>query len=275
LLPTTALVEEGIKHVVIISVDGLRPDAIVAADAPNLDQLITQGSYCPHAQTIKTSVTLPSHASMVSGMVEEKHGFLWSTPYIGWPGMAGPTLFNVAHDSGLTTAMVFGKEKMNYLVLGDSVDKLFGQDAHDPELKDQALEFIEEGLTDILFIHFPDTDRVGHTYGWMSPNQFYAIAFVDGLIGEIVAALEREGYWDNTLLIITADHGGHGFDHGDDSPLDRTIPWLAVGPGVPVGVTLQRTVNTYDTAATALYALDLPIPEKWDGRPVNEIFTLK
>jgi hypothetical protein len=73
-------------------------------------------------------------------------------------------------------------------------------------------------------------------------------------------------------LIVTADHGGHGFNHGDDSPEDRTIPWLAVGPSVPPGVTLSRKVNTYDTAATALYALKLPIPETWDGQPVMEIF---
>jgi bisphosphoglycerate-independent phosphoglycerate mutase (AlkP superfamily) len=161
---------------------------------------------------------------------------------------------------------------MNYMVLGDSVDKLFGENAHDPEIRDQAIKFIEEGLTDILFIHFPDTDRVGHVYGWMSPNQFQSITFVDGLIAEIVTELEREGYLDNTLLIITADHGGHGFGHGDDSPLDRTIPWLAVGPGVPAGVTLAGGINTYDTAATILYALDLPIPEQWDGRPIMEIF---
>ena len=74
------------------------------------------------------------------------------------------------------------------------------------------------------------------------------------------------------LLIITADHGGHDHSHGDDSPLDRTIPWLAVGPGVPAGMILTSNINTYDTAATALYALGLPIPENWDGRPVLEIF---
>jgi predicted AlkP superfamily pyrophosphatase or phosphodiesterase len=261
-----------IKHVVIISIDGLRPDALFIATTPALDELKIRGTYCPQAQTIKYSITLPSHASMLSGMIPEKHGITWGIPYIGWPGMAGPTLFNVAHDAGLSTGMVFGKQKMNYLVLSNSVDKLFGVDAHDPEIKEQAIEFIQEGLPTVFFIHFPDTDRVGHAYGWMSPYQLDAIAFVDGLIGEIVAQLETEGYLRNTLLIITADHGGHGFSHGDDAPEDRTIPWLAVGPNVPPGLILTRSINTYDTAATVLYALELPIPEKWDGQPVLEIF---
>ncbi|MBE7468653.1 MAG: hypothetical protein DPW09_25360 [Anaerolineae bacterium] len=270
--PTDTPAPPQIQHVIIISIDGLRPDALFAAEAPYLDTLIAQGAYSPNAQTVSLSITLPSHASMLSGMLPEKHGIVWGMPYIGWPGMNGPTLFSVAHDAGLTTAMVFGKEKMNYLVLPNSVDQRFGADMHDSDIKEHALEIIQAGLPHVLFLHFPDTDRVGHASGWMSPNQLQAIAFVDNLIGEILAALESGGYLNTTLLIVTADHGGHGFNHGDDSPEDRTIPWLAVGPGVRVGVTLTRPINTYDTAATTLQALKLPIPPNWDGKPVLEIF---
>ena len=95
---------------------------------------------------------------------------------------------------------------------------------------------------------------------------------MDGLIGEIVTALERDAYLDQTLLIVTSDHGGHGFDHGDDSTLDRTIPWLAVGPGVVQGETLFRDIRIYDTAATAAHALKLSRPETWDGQPIMELF---
>lgn len=273
LTPTSPLTStKTINYAVIISVDGLRPDALDFATTPNLDNLRAQGAYCPQAQTVKISETLPSHASMLTGMIPEKHGILWGLPYIGWPGITGPTLFSVAHAKGLSTGMVFGKQKMNYLILPASVDQLFGQDAHDLEIKEQAVEMIQTEMPDVLFIHFPDTDRVGHAYGWMSPNQFEAVTYVDGLIGEIVAALDTGGYLDNTLLIITADHGGHGLRHGDDSPEDRTIPWLAVGPGVPPGLILYTPIRTMDTAATVLYALDLPIPENWDGQPVLDIF---
>lgn len=267
----TATPLPGTQYVVIISIDGLRPDALDLADTPTLDRLRAKGAYCPSAQTVRISETLPGHASMLSGMIPEKHGVLWGLPYIGWPGMNGPTLFNVAHDAGLATAMVLGKEKLSYLVLPNSVDELFCAEVHDTQIKDQALEVIEAGLPHVLFVHFPDTDRVGHNYGWMSCNQLQSIRFVDGLIGEILIALENGGYLDSTLLIVTADHGGHGFGHGDDSPLDRTIPWLAVGPRVPGGVTLTRHIDIYDTAATALYALELPIPETWDGQPILEI----
>jgi hypothetical protein len=273
--PTSTLTttsQSEVEHVVIISIDGLRPDALDLADTPTLDDLRTKGAYSPNAQTVSLSITLPSHASMLSGMTPDKHGIVWGLPYIGWPGMNGPTLFNIAHDAGFSTALVAGKEKFNYMVLPNSVDEPHCHDVHDTEVKEKAVELIEAGLTDVLFIHFPDTDRVGHDYGWMSTNQLQSIAFVDGLIGEIVAQLKKEGYLNSTLIIVTADHGGDGFGHGDDSLLDRTIPWLIVGPNVPSDISLSTEIIIYDTAATVLYALDLPIPAAWDGQPVLEAF---
>jgi hypothetical protein len=269
---STTTLQSDIKHVVIISIDGMRPEALDLADTPTLDGLRAKGAYSPNAQTIDPSYTLPSHVSMLNGVVPKKHGIVEALPCIGCRLTIGPTLFSVAHDAGLSTGMVFGKQKLDYLVLENSVDKLFGADVHDTEVKDQAIAFIQEGLPNVLFIHLPDTDGVGHAYGWMSPNQLYAITFADDLVGEIVAALENEGYLNSTLLIITADHGGHDFKHGLDCPEDRNIPWLAVGPGVPQGVALTTNINTFDTAATALYALEVPIPEHWDGQPVLEIF---
>lgn len=268
----TAATTTNIQHVVIITIDGLRPDALVAADAPMLDSLILAGAYSPNAQTIKISETLPSHASMVTGVLPERHTILWGVPYIGWPGLNGSTVFSLAHEAGLSTAMVFGKDKLHYLVLPNSVDQCLGSDTHDTEVKDNAVKVIQTGLPNLLFVHFPDVDRVGHGFGWMSLNQFYAITFVDNLIAELMLELKNGGYLENTLVIITADHGGHGLRHGDDSPIDRTIPWLALGPGVKPGVTLGSNINTFDTAATALYALGLPVPADWDGKPVTEIF---
>ena len=106
----------------------------------------------------------------------------------------------------------------------------------------------------------------------MSPNQLETISQTDRLVGQLVAALRAGQYLDNTLLLIVSDHGGVGTTHGGDSPEELRTPWLAVGPGVPAGIILTKPIMMYDTAATALYALDIPIPASWDGRPVLEIF---
>ena len=261
-----------IEHVVLISVDGLRPDALDRADTPVLDGLRRRGAYSAQAQAVLPSVTLINHASMLSGMGPEKHGITWNTLEAELGLVNGPTLFSEASQAGLSTAMVVGKPKLEHLVLPGSVDTYIYAGFLDVQVVDQALAVIEAGLPDILFIHLPDVDSAGHATGWMSPGQLLAIGLTDRLIGQVVAGLEAGGYAERTLLIVTSDHGGTGKAHGSAAPEDTTVPWLAVGPGVPAGHSLEQEIVTYDTAATILYALNLPLPPRWDGRPVLEIF---
>lgn len=268
----TATPVPAIEHVVLISVDGLGPGALDRADTPVLDGLRRQGAYSARAQAVLPSVTLVNHASMLSGMKPEKHGITWNELDTELGLVNGPTVFSQASKAGLNTAMVVGKPKLEHLVLPGSVDTFIYAGFLDVQMVDQALALIEAGLPDILFIHLPDVDSAGHATGWMSQGQLLAISMTDGLIGDIVAALEAGGYAEQTLLIVTSDHGGTGKAHGSAAPEDTTIPWLAVGPGVPAGLSLEQEINIYDTAATILYALNLPLPPQWDGRPVLEIF---
>ncbi len=255
------------RRVVIISVDGLRPDALDQTHTPTLDRLRSQGAYTADARTVLPSVTLVSHASMLGGMTPEKHGIYWNDfrPELG--KINGPTLFSVAHDAGLSTAMVVGKPKLEHLVLPGSVDSYIFAGSRDDEVAAKALELLQGEPPAVLFIHFPDTDAVGHSSGWMSLPQLQTVSHVDTLIGQIADALDLS----DTLLIVTSDHGGTGTGHGGDTPEETRIPWLAVGPGIPAGLVLSPPLHTYDTAAAALYALGLPIPPEWDGRPPAEL----
>lgn len=262
-----------IEHVVIISIDGLRPDALELADTPTLDALRLAGAFSPKARAVLPSVTLINHASMLGGMRPEKHGIDFNTVDETRGKVNGPTLFSVAHEAGLKTAMVVGKPKFDHLNIPGSVDNYIYAGFTDMQVVAEAVPLIQAGLPDVLFIHLPDVDSAGHLTGWMSAGQLLVVTNTDSQIGKIIAALEAGNYLAHTLLLITADHGGSDLSHGSDSPEDTLIPWLAVGPGVPAGVTLSSRITTYDTAATALYALNLPIPPTWDGQPVLEIFS--
>ena len=66
-------------HVLVVSIDGLRPDAITTFNAPTLRRLTVEGSYTLAASTITPSKTLPSHTSMLTGLSPEQHGVLWNT----------------------------------------------------------------------------------------------------------------------------------------------------------------------------------------------------
>jgi arylsulfatase A-like enzyme len=73
-------------------------------------------------------------------------------------------------------------------------------------------------------------------------------------------------------VIVTADHGGNGKDHGTDHPLDVTIPWIAWGQGVVPGEITSHVVRTMDTASTVLYLMGIDQPTQWTGVPIRTAF---
>ena len=260
------------SHVLILSIDGLRPDAILSAPMPNLTALMQSGASTLNAQTVFRSVTLVSHASMLVGVCPSKHGVDWND-YIPSRGYAiGTDIFDLAHAAGIQTVMYVGKEKLIQLTEPSSVDVYRYINDRDLIIADALINDFPEDFG-LLFVHFPLVDGMGHEYGWMSPEQLSVAYRADEALGNILAELDARGLRDETLIIITADHGGHDTTHGSSMPVDMTIPWIASGPGIVPGV-LTTTIHTYDTAATAAYVLGLPIPLEWDGVPVYEAFGL-
>ena len=268
----TDLPRPPITRVVIFSIDGLRPDAIDQAPMPVLQGLMQSGAYSLSAQTIFPSTTLPSHTSMLSGLCPAAHGVTWND-YLPENGFArGTDLFDLAHAGGLRTVMVVGKEKLRQITEPASLDTFQWVNDPDPVVAKRAAELIPQGFG-LLFIHFPDGDLQGHSYGWMSLEQLLALRGTDSALGTVLAALDKAQMREHTLILVTADHGGHNTTHGFDIPADMTIPWVASGPGI-VHTQLTSRINTTDTAATAAWALGLPLPPEWAGRPVLEAFGL-
>jgi hypothetical protein len=257
-------------RVLIISVDGLRPDAIALAPMPNLNMLMQSGAYSLTAQTVFPSATLPAHASMLTGLCPAEHGVDWND-YIPENGFAqGPSLFALAKEAGLHTVMVVAKEKMRQLTPPETTDVFEFINDRDVVLADAAGPILKAGF-DLAFIHLATTDDMGHVYGWLSPEQLSVARRADEAIGTMLSALDEAGLRQDTLIIITADHGGHEKLHGSRSAEDMTVPWIINGPGIaPQIITLP--INTTDTAATAAWALNLSAPQTWVGRPILEAF---
>jgi predicted AlkP superfamily pyrophosphatase or phosphodiesterase len=260
------------SRVLILSIDGLRPDAILAAPMPNLLALMKNSAYTLSAQTVYPSVTLVAHSSMLTGLCPSKHGVDWND-YIPSKGYAkGTDIFDLAHAAGLQTVMYVGKEKLRQVTEPSSTDIFVYINDRDLVIADRLVADFPQDFG-LLFVHFPLVDGMGHVYGWMSPQQLSVAFRADQALGKILAELDARGLRDETLIIITSDHGGHDTTHGSSRPEDMTIPWIASGPGIQPKV-LTTQVHTMDTAATAAFALGLPIPPEWDGVPVYEAFGL-
>lgn len=270
------------RYVVIVSIDGLRPDVALRADMPALRSLMRHGSFTMFCATTDVAVTLPSHVSMLTGVSPVRHGILYNDD----PGPldrtapACPTLFQIAHRAGLTTAICAGKSKFSVLDSPGALDSSFvpprGHTASDSAVAGVAAGWIAKRQPRVMFVHFAGTDLAGHESGWGSPEQLAAVATADRALGRILSALARAKSGDSTLVIVSADHGGAGTRHGGLDARSHFIPWIASGPGVRPNYDLTRDaslqVRTEDTFATACAWLGLSIERGLDGRAVTEIF---
>jgi len=260
------------SRVLILSIDGLRPDAISLVPMLNLLSLMQISAYSLTAQTISPSVTLPSHTSMLTGLCPLKHDVDWNDyiPELGYAN--GTDLFDLAHAAGLQTVMYVGKEKLRQITEPSSTDIFVYVNDRDLVVAERLIADFPQDF-DLLFVHFATADDMGHEYGWLSSEQLSVLFRADEALSQILAELDARNLRDETMIIVTADHGGHDTTHGSSSPEDMTIPWIASGPGIqPKQLTTQ--VRTMDTAATAAFALGLSIPPEWDGVPVMEAFGL-
>jgi predicted AlkP superfamily pyrophosphatase or phosphodiesterase len=284
------------EHVFIISVDGGSPVAIEQSKMPVLQRMVKEGAHSWHAQTIKPSLTLPSHTSMLTGLPMEKHKVTWNN----WEPTNGivkvSTVFAAAKQAGLSTAMFVGKEKFLHLAQPGTVDEFYydranavvvmKSDSGDKVVKKEgnifarmvatnAADYIIKHKPNLCFIHFTDTDTIGHEFGWRTPEQLKAFAETDAALGMIQKAIRKAGIAKQSVIILSADHGGNGKGHSRGTPIDMQIPWVAWGATVKKNYEIIMPINTCDTAATALWLLDVKPLAPMDGVVVTNAFTFK
>jgi len=266
------------EYVIVISCDGLRPDAVEKLgekNAPTFHRLMKEGAYTHNARTDATfTVTLPNHTSMITGRgVEGPAGHGWKdngTPKLGeflhkrkQSYIAG--MFDVAHDHGLRTAVYASKKK--FVLYDISYDKRFGgpdmvgEDNGRDKIGRYVFEEeagimlgryiteIEKNPFHLTMIHMRDTDSAGHWKGWdLTEDSHYLAAlrredkFIGRLLQVIQASYKMRG---KTALIVTTDHGGRMQTKTHTNakhPNNYTIPLYVWGAGVSEGVDLY-TIN--------------------------------
>ena len=259
------------SRVIVISVDGLRPDAVAAlgpAGAPVLHRMRADGASTHNARADwSRTVTVPNHASMLTGRgVEGRCGHGWTGNVEPEPGETLHTnrgayvasLFDVAHDAGRRTALFASKSKFQVFDLSyasgagraDSTGVDDGPDKldhyaylHDTDaLTDSLVRTLQSAPFDVAVLHLRDPDSKGHKSGWdLSPGSPYlsAVRAVDGLVGRVLAAIERDPDRVRTTVILTADHGGLENGHGGASDVESfTVPFYVWGAGVAEGADL-------------------------------------
>lgn len=255
------------EKVLLILVDGMRPDAVLSCKNDFLVRLMQKSTYTMHATTVMPSITLPCHTSLFFSVDPERHGI---TDNI-WVPMARPieSLADVVSRYDKTAAFFYNWEQLRDLARPGSLKCSYFQDNHsfpdsDSRVTDKAIEYINETRPDFVFLYLGQTDECGHAHGWLSEEYMEILAQAISCIERIYAVTK-----DKYSIVVTADHGGHSRNHGTDIPEDMTIPLILHGRAFKQGEELQ-TANIKDIAPTAASVMGLPKPREWEGNCLLE-----
>lgn len=254
------------EHVIQISVDGLSGvllQSLIASDSTgdfaSFRRFVDEGATTFNARSDYThTITLPNHVSMLTGRPVSQPAGAPITTHHGWtandtpaPGVTlhnggNPALgyvasvFDVAHAQALATALYASKTK--FVLFAQSYPTLIDRYVNAPAatMHAQLLADLAASHFAYVFVHYSTPDDAGHASGWGSSAWNDAVRGIDDRLAELFALIEADPeLHGRTLVILSADHGGTGTDHGNASlAANYTIPFLLWGDGVQAGVDL-------------------------------------
>ncbi|MCH2115724.1 MAG: alkaline phosphatase [Pirellulales bacterium] len=276
-----------VDHVIHISVDGLNSNLLKSQiDAfpllySNFVRFVDEGATTFNARTDFTHTnTIPNHTSMQTGRPVSQPSGAPNTTYHGYtnnghPGLTATlhndgnpnlsyvsSVFDVAHDNGLSTALYASKEK--FVIYDQSYNASTGAlDATGPDNgRDKIDAYVQNSIGSTLntnylsdmaaseynytFLHYRDPDTTGHTRRWGSTAWYMSVQDVDSYLGDILNLVESDaGLIDETIIIVTTDHGGSEYGHSAPSlEAHYTIPLFVWGPGIAAGADLYELNST-------------------------------
>ncbi len=248
-------------RVLLILVDGMRPDALVKMDVAQ--DLIKKSTYTMEAKTVMPSATLPCHMSLFHSVDPWRHGVIMNvyTPQVRpIKGLCEVLLANKKK-----SAFFYNWEELRDLSRPNSLSfSYFYKGGEDFEranniVSGAAIDYLKENSVDFAFLYLGYSDAAGHKHGWMSNEYMEAIKNSWENINRVTTLLPED-----YTVIITADHGGHDRTHGTEASEDMTIPIMIMGKGIEAGKVLQDA-NIKDIAPTIVKLLGVEPDEEWEG----------
>ena len=265
------------KRVVLFGIDG-GGTFFEQASTPNMDRIFASGAVSQKTLTEIPTISAECWGGMLHGVECGWHGLtnaiVSSAPY---PVDSDyPSVFRAIREYGpdAKLASFCDWDPIN----GGIIEENLGVHKYHAPAKDlvePAVRYIRENDFTFLFFQFDNVDGAGHRHGYGTSEHLAAITENDAYIGAIVAAIGEQGWLDDTLILVEADHGGtpndgFGGHHGGATEAEKYVSFFAAGPGVEKGEIQDMLVR--DTPAVILYALGIPQPASWTARVPAGLF---
>ena len=267
------------QNLLLITIDTMRADRVGvygdrSARTPMIDAIAGRGAMFTHAFAA-APITLPSHASLMTGRYPAGHGSRHNGMRID---LAVPTLADALAHAGFTTAAFVGAFPLDrrfglikgFQTYGDRMPRgVVGRPANERPghaVVDEALAWMKQRQPGRFFLwvhlfepHAPYGDpRSGRSVALRYADE---IAEADTQAGRLVSALGDAA--GSTLVTIASDHGEAFGEHGEVSHslfvYDTTlrVPLVIAGPGIKTGLRIAKPIGLIDVAPTVMRLLGL------------------
>ena len=257
------------EKVILILVDGMRPDGMMGCGNPYAERLLSESTYSLSAKTVIPSVTLPCHMSLFHSVDPDRHGVTTNTYVPQVRPIRG--MFDQFNLYGKKCAFFYTWEELRDLARPDCLYYSLCINQHkysdtDTKITEKAIEYINAESPDFLFLYLGETDEVGgHSAGWMSDTYMGSVSKALSCVERLKGAIS-----DEYTLILLADHGGHDRTHGTEMPEDMTIPMVFSGRRFAKGREVSD-LSIKDVAATVASLLEVPVAPEWEGVAVKPL----
>ncbi|HET9227011.1 MAG TPA: sulfatase-like hydrolase/transferase [Thermoanaerobaculia bacterium] len=274
------------SNLVLITLDTVRADRIgsygyAAAQTPWLDRMAAEGVRFEQASA-PVPLTLPSHSSILSGLLPPHHG-LRNNGAGSFPD-GRETLATLLSGQGWRTGAFVGAFVLDrrfglsrgFQTYDDEIERAPGAtvalEAERPgsEVMDRALSWLGQDTSKpfFLWVHLYDA------HAPYSPSYDGEIAKVDEQVGRLLQELESRGLSDSTVVAVAADHGEGLGEHGEMThglllyePTLR-VPLLVKAPGLSPKV-IKTPVSLVDVGPTLAGLVGKALPGTLDGRDLS------
>ena len=272
-------------HVIILAFDGWGASSFEAADMPFLKSKLPESAWTIKKRSILPTSSACNWATMFKGAGPEAHG------YIAWDTQTPEFDITYADEKGNFPSVfsLFRKQypdrEMGYMYQWEGMKYLFDMDdfscsesfpissAGCDRMKDAAIKYIKEKKPGLAAFVWDYPDKTGHTIGWYTDEYMKELSHDDTIIESIVNACIEAGIIDETLFIITSDHGGHDKNHGIPAMSDLETLFIMFGKGIRPGQICVPLMQ-YDIASILADYLHLEQPVAWRGKTPESIFLL-
>ena len=249
------------QHIVFIGLDGWGGDYVTKANMPTVKRMISEGAAGLKLRCIMPSNTFPNWAALFTG-----------TPPANHNSENFPSIFTLVKNNGQEKklALFYEAKELKTIVPADIAENR--EILSNLESALSVAAYIKEIKPAFTAVVFNEPDSAGHNYRWGSKTYYDKLNELDGFIAVIEQAVKDAGIYNETVFVMSSDHGGTFWGHGYNIPRQRKIPLVIYGRGIKENYTISANRSICDIAPTMAAILGLKIPAEWTGQPIMEIF---